>query len=60
MHTDLLNRYLRNYCKSVFNKIKEKKHIDTINVIQIIAFTSNSDECVQSVVTALELVTRLG
>ena len=39
--------------------LKDQRDLDIIYLIQLITYVANSDECIQSVLIALELVSRL-
>ena len=55
----MMNRFMRNYTKAIFMMLKDQRDLDIIYLIQLITYVANSDECIQSVLIALELVSRL-
>ncbi|KAM3146170.1 hypothetical protein pb186bvf_001827 [Paramecium bursaria] len=58
-YSDMMNRFMRNYTKAIFMMLKDQRDLDIIYLIQLITYVANSDECIQSVLIALELVSRL-
>lgn len=58
-YVEMVYRFLRNYSKIVFFVEKEKNYLPITLILQLLNFVADSDECVQSVLLALELAGRL-